>query len=51
MDSNVRGWISIVIGLVAGYFVWSGNTAWAIYALALGALLSGWHHAFGKHKK
>ncbi len=48
MEAKTRGWMYIIIGLVAGYFAWTGNDKWAILLLALSLLLSGYHHAFGR---
>lgn len=50
MDPKMRGWLNIIGALVAGYFVWSGNTAWSIYVLALLSLISGFHHVSSKRK-
>ncbi len=43
-DSKVRGWIYIIVAILAGWFTYSGNIPWAIYLLALSMLFSGWHH-------
>ena len=51
MEKTFRGWIYIIGALVAGYFTWAGNTAGSLFVLALLFLISGYHHAFGAHKK
>jgi len=43
-ESKVRGWIYIIVAILAGWFAYAGNTQWALYVLALSMLFSGWHH-------
>jgi hypothetical protein len=50
MDAKTRGWVLIIGALLAGYFAWAGNATWSLYILALLSLISGYHHAMGKHK-
>lgn len=50
MDAKTRGWLYVIIALVAGYLVWIGNTKWALLALALSLLISGYHHLTTKEK-
>ena len=50
MEKAARGWIYIIGALVAGYFAWQSNLQWSAYVIALLFLISGYHHAFGKHK-
>ncbi|MEM3154899.1 MAG: hypothetical protein QW165_05050 [Candidatus Woesearchaeota archaeon] len=47
---QVRGWIYLIVGILALYFAWVDNLRWAVLLLALSMLFSGYHHAFGKHK-
>ncbi len=51
MDAKLRGWLYIVGALVAGYCAWYNNLQWSTLILAALFLVSGWHHAMGKHKK
>ena len=50
METKTRGWLYLIVGVLAIYFNWSGRVDWAIYVLAISMVLSGLHHAFGKHK-
>lgn len=47
-EKQMRGWIYLIVGAAAIYFTWSGRTDWALYALGVSMLFSGYHHAFGK---
>jgi hypothetical protein len=50
VEPKVRGWLYLIIGLLALYFTWSGSVDKAVYLLAASMVISGYHHAFGKHK-
>jgi hypothetical protein len=50
VEPKIRGWLYLIVGLLALYFTWQGNVAWAVYLLAASMVISGYHHAFGKHK-
>ncbi len=50
MDLKTRGWLYVIIALVAGYLAWIGNNKWAVLALALSLLISGYHHITTKEK-
>ena len=47
-ESKTRGWIYLIVGILAIYFTWAGNADWALYLLGISMLFSGYHHAFGK---
>jgi hypothetical protein len=50
VETKTRGWIYLIVGILAIYFTWSGRGDWAVYLLAASMVLSGYHHAFGQHK-
>jgi len=48
MDRKVRGWILLIGGVLAAWFTWKNNVAWALYLLAIVQLVSAWHHLTAK---
>jgi len=50
VEAKTRGWLYLIVGILSLYFTWRGNVDWAVYLLAASMVISGYHHAFGKHK-